>query len=209
MTPVDHFLPSRNIACDYCMAMHFAQEFEENLRAFLYVANYHAWVPEICFSKEELKRFKDFDGFLDKATCGLLLQKIREISGIKSKKLWATFNRACEYRNTLAHSFLASQDFHDQSLSAEAKIIQKIRKMTADIYYAVIASRVIRKHFEKLADRSEESLKQTMKELVGIEDYKDLKRKYEKGVRVQKLTELRNLRSLFIAWSMRRTVKAK
>jgi hypothetical protein len=34
-------LPTRQIAYDYTVAMHFAQRFERDLRAILWTANYH------------------------------------------------------------------------------------------------------------------------------------------------------------------------
>jgi hypothetical protein len=74
--------------------MHFAQAFEQNLRAFLYTMDYHGWIEEIPLTDEQRRRFKDFDGFIDKSTCGLLLEKLRATSSIKNRRAWKAFDRA-------------------------------------------------------------------------------------------------------------------
>jgi len=103
-------LPAQKICYRYAVAMCFAQQFERDLRAILWAADYHRWIDEIVLTEEQRRRFKDFDGFIDKSTCGLLLEKLRGTATISSRKAWKAFGKACEHRNTLAHTFLAEHD---------------------------------------------------------------------------------------------------
>ena len=50
----DRKLPSHEVAYAYTVAMHFAQQFEINLRAFLHTAEYHAWI-DIEFTEDQKK----------------------------------------------------------------------------------------------------------------------------------------------------------
>lgn len=43
----ERHVPTRDICYAYAAAMHFAQAFEQNLRAFLYTMDYHGWIEEI------------------------------------------------------------------------------------------------------------------------------------------------------------------
>jgi hypothetical protein len=82
----DHFLPSRDISYAYAVAMYFAQRFEIDLRAILYTADYHGWIPALELSEEDKKRFKDTEGFVDGATCGKLIEALQKTDWIKEKK---------------------------------------------------------------------------------------------------------------------------
>jgi hypothetical protein len=59
----DHRLPTRELAYDYMVAMHFAQLLELNLRAILYTAEYHAFIDIPLIPKQE-ERYKTLDGSL-------------------------------------------------------------------------------------------------------------------------------------------------
>jgi hypothetical protein len=175
-TATDHKMPSHEISYAYAAAMHFAQQLEINLRAFLYTGDYHGFI-DIPLSDEQLERYKTSDTFIDKATCGLLLEKLRAVTTIKDKRAWKAFDRACEHRNRLAHSFLTEHDFDHLSAEDERAIIKDLHAMSADTYGALLMSRIIRDRIEKDSDADYESLKQTMA-VLGVPEYENRKRRY-------------------------------
>ena len=180
-TPENHrHLPTREIAYHYAAAMHFAQRFERDLRSILWTADYHGWIDEIPLTEEQPRRFKDFDGFIDKSACGLLLEKLRGTGTVKAKKeAWRTFSRACEHRNTLAHSFLADQTFEDLTPAKEKEIARRIQRMALDIYKALSLSSTLRRQVEAMSDKEHELNRKIMKDLADIDDHQDPNRKYD------------------------------
>jgi len=106
-------LPTPEIAYAYAIAMYFAQKFELNLRAILYTADYHDWGEQIKLDQRQSEKFQDVDRFIDKATCGDLINKLRAtntIKGSRTKSAFGAFARSCTHRNKLAHSFLAEHN---------------------------------------------------------------------------------------------------
>jgi|GEM_PF-5752238 len=172
----DNRLPSPELSHAYAIAMQFAQQFELNLRAVLYTADYHAFI-DLPLTEDQKKRFKTFDGFIDSSTCGLLLEKLRAAITVTDKKLWQALDRACTHRNRLAHSFLTEPDFDQLSPADEQAVIQELQSMTNDIYVALLFSRAIRNRVEDDSDADHESFKRTMA-VLGVPDYESTKRKY-------------------------------
>ena len=171
-------LPTRDICYAYAAAMHFAQAFEQNLRAFLYTMDYHGWIEEIPLTDDQRKRFKDFDGFIDKSTCGLILEKLRGTAAIKNRNALKTFDRACAHRNRLAHSYLMEHEFHpDMTQEDEQSIIRELHSMTADLYAALVISQAVRDRAEHESDRREQVWTK-INEDFPLPSYDDIKRKY-------------------------------
>lgn len=141
-------LPSRKICYAYAVAMHFAQHLEQNLRAILYTADYHGWIPEIGFTPEEKKRYKDSEDLIDNATCGRLIEALRRSDWIKDRKAISLFERACKHRNTLAHKYLASRDYDGLTKAKEKDIVHELYAMTADVYGGLLLTRALRERCE-------------------------------------------------------------
>lgn len=171
----ERYLPSREISYAYTVAMHFGQQLELDLRAILYTTDYHGWGSEVEFSEEELKRFKDTETFIDRATCGLIIQKLRTTQVIKTDRAWKAFERACCHRNKLAHTFLAEQNFDGMTKQREMEIVRHLQEMTLDLYQALLISRAIREQAECAADKEHEALR---KLFVEPTDYENPNRKY-------------------------------
>jgi hypothetical protein len=180
-TPENHRdLPTREIAYHYAAAMHFAQRFERDLRRILWTAEYHGWIDAIPLTEDQVRRYKGFEGFIDKSACGLLLEKLRGTDTIKAnKEVWRAFNRACEHRNTLAHSFLADQAFESLSPKKQKAIIDKIQRMALEIYKALSLSGHLRHQVETMSDKDHELRRKMMKDLADIDDYETPNRKYD------------------------------
>ena len=172
----DHLLPSRELSYDYTVAMHFAQQLELNLRAILYTAEYHAFI-DIPLTPEQEERYKTVEGFIDNSTCGLLIEKLRGAITLKDKGIWRDFNKACEHRNRLAHSFLAEQDFDALSKPVEDALIKELRKISMDLYKGLLISRLIRAKVERHSDADQAPIKDLMA-MVGIRNYENPERKY-------------------------------
>ncbi len=158
--------------------MYLAQQFERDVRAILWTADYHGWINEIILTAEQRRRFKDFDGFIDESTCGLLLQKLRDTGTIASKRAWRTFNKACEHRNALAHSFLVEHVGVQAATEGERTVIRQLRRITADLVTAVAFSRILREQVEAMSDQDHEVSRQMMKSLADIDDYEAPNRKF-------------------------------
>jgi hypothetical protein len=158
----DHLLPSRDLAYDYTVAMHFTQQLELNLRAILYTAEHHGFI-DIPLTPEQEERYKTPDGFIDNSTCGLLIQKLRGAIRLK-KSLWDSFDTACQHRNRLAHSLLAEQDFDALSATEEDALITELRKISMEIYKGLLISRAIRQQVDHHSDADHASMKQMMAE---------------------------------------------
>ena len=180
-----HFLPSREISYAYTVAMHFGQQLEVNLRAILYAADYHGWGEGLELDEGELKRFKDTGGFIDGATCGLIIRKLRGTGVIPSPSAWKAFERACAHRNKLAHSFLAEEDFDTMTEQRETAIIRRLREMTIDLYQALLISRAIREKVEITADEIHKKMQKYLGEFLG-DDWDDPNRRYSTRKRKKK-----------------------
>ncbi len=177
-TPSDRHLPSREISYAYTVAMHFAQQFELDLRAFIHTMDYHGWLPEVPLSDEQKKRFKDFDGFIDKSTCGSLIEVLCNTSIINNKQAFKVFRRACEHRNHLAHSYLTEQDFDHMTATNQKAIIHELGDMAGDLFRVLQISRAIRDRAEARSDEQHEISKKQMEEMLGIINWEAPGRKY-------------------------------
>jgi hypothetical protein len=172
-------LPTREIAYHYAVAMHFAQQFEHDLRAILWTADHHRWIDEIPLTHERRRRFADFEGFIDKSTCGLLMEMLRRTGAVKGKKVWRAFDLACNHRNSLAHSFLADHTFEDLTPAKEKEIIRRIQLMALNIYNALSFSKILRAQVEAMSDQEHEQNRAIMTKLANIDDYQAPNRKYD------------------------------
>jgi hypothetical protein len=153
VSEVQHFLPSREISYAYTVAMHFAQQLELDLRAILFTADYHGWIPDLPVSEEERQRSKNADQFIDKAACGSLIRALRESTTGGDEGIWVAFERACALRNRLAHSFLSEHDFDHLTDAQEQSILRQLYSFAGDLRDAVRVSRGFRAHVEKLSAR--------------------------------------------------------
>ena len=146
--------------------MHYGQQLELNLRAILYTVDYHGWGAQIELDESELKRFKETDAFIDKATCGKIIEKLRQTEILKDTGAVEAFEAACEHRNKLAHSFLAELDFDAMTNQKENDIINRLLSMALDLYRALRISRAVRERAELRADKVD----QIMQEYLPGED---------------------------------------
>lgn len=175
----EHRLPSREVCYHYSVTMLFAQQFELNLRALLYVSDYHEWGKEMTLDEYQTKRFKIFENFIDDATCGALLAKLEQSQTVatKHKDAWGIMKRACKHRNLRAHSFLAKQDFDSLTPEAETRLILEINNMSIDLYQAVLITRNLRRQAENLADENYHKMIEVAKAL-EMPDYQNPNRHY-------------------------------
>lgn len=180
-----HLLPSREICYAYTVAMHLGQQLEVNLRAILYAADYHGWGANVDLTEEQMKRFKDTPSFIDKATCGLIIEKLRATGIIPDERAWRTFERACEHRNKLAHSFLASQDFDTITGRQETEIMRQLYAMAVDLYEALVISRGVRRRADIQSDEHHGRIQELLRE-AGFGEYENPNRKYATRKRQQK-----------------------
>ena len=176
-SPEEHRLPSRDVGYAYAVTMLFAQQFEHNLRALVYVTDYHAWGEDMPLDEPQRKRFRSFDRFIDQATCGALRDKFKQSKTVLHKDAWTAFERACKHRNRLAHSFLAEQNFDSFTPDDEARLLIEIHSMTIDLYRALLMTRSLRRQAEHLADEDHKSLSETMK-ILGVPDWQNPNRHY-------------------------------
>lgn len=157
--------------------MHLAQQLEINLRAFLYTADYHAFI-DLPLTNKQKDRFKTFKGFIDERTCGQLIMKLRAAITIEDERFWQALTDACGHRNRLAHSFLTEHNFDRITPEGERDILEDLCLMTADIRNGLIISQAIRDRVERDSDSEYESFKRAMA-VLGVPDYEDTKRRYE------------------------------
>ena len=75
------------------------------------------------------------------------------------------FDRACEHRNRLAHSFLSEHDFDHVTAAQEQLIVRQLYSMTADLYVALRASRAFRANVERRSDREIELSKKALEDI--------------------------------------------
>jgi 2-oxoglutarate dehydrogenase complex dehydrogenase (E1) component-like enzyme len=180
------YMPTPDIACAYTSAMLFAQQLELNLRAILYTADYHGWGSEITsdMTPDQLKRFKNSDGFIDDATCGSLIEALKRTGIIKeAKKTWTAFGHACSDRNKLAHSFLAEQNLDGQTKQAKTKTITCLNEMKTRLRRALVISGKMRWDLEREADKFHES---SMKEFCGS-DFDNPNRHYSTRTKTKEI----------------------
>ena len=172
----NRLLPSREVAYAYTVAMYLAQQFETNLRAFIHTVDYHAWI-EFVLSEEQKKRVPNIEALVERGPLGLLIENLKRNGLIREPKAIAIFDRACEHRNTLSHNFLTSFDFDAVTSESEEALIERLHRMTADLYTALLISREIRGRAEERSDLEMVSLRELMAE-VGIPEFEDVGRKY-------------------------------
>ena len=163
--------------------MHFGQQFELNLRAILYTADYHSWGKEIPLTEEQRRRFKATEGFIDKATCGAIIAALRNVGVITANQVLNFFDRACAHRNKLAHSFLSDQDFSRMTKEEESQLVKSLQQMEDDLYKAMRFSKAFRNLIETEADKDHKKLREHLGEFLGP-DNDDPNRKY--GTRLSK-----------------------
>ncbi len=181
----DHLLPSRELAYHYTVAMHFGQRLELNMRAILYAADYHGWGYDIELTPEQQRRFRETEGFIDKATCGAIIAALRKVGIITDPRFFTIFERACAHRNKLAHNFLSEQDFDHMTKEQNEKLIITLQEMAADLYKAMRFSRAFRSLAEAEADKDHLSMQKIFGEFLG-EGYDDPNRKYATRIRKAK-----------------------
>jgi hypothetical protein len=140
--------------------------------------DYYGLVEEIPLKDEERKRFKNFDGFIDKSTCGLLVEKLKGTSALKTPKASKILGRACEHRNRLAHRYLMEHEFSPEMTdNAMRSILHELHLMTMDLYVALVISQAYLDHAQHESDRRERVWCKFNEEL-GLPTYEDMKRKY-------------------------------
>jgi hypothetical protein len=151
--------PSREIAQAYTEAMLFAQQTEQNLRAILYAAKYHGWGSEIELDEKQLERHKSLEGFIDEAALGSLIKAVKTTGLIEMKPAaWKLFNNSCQFRNELAHRFLAEQNFDDMPEQKEKEIIRRLSEKNIELRFALTVSKRIRRKLEAMADEVHETM---------------------------------------------------
>jgi hypothetical protein len=185
-TQKEHLLPSREISHAYTVAMHFGQQLELNLRAILYTTDYHGWGDSIELNECQLKRFKDANELIDKGTCGLIIEKLRQARLLNEERALKAFKDACEHRNKLAHSFLAEIDFNEMTSQKEAGIIARLHSMTADMYLALLISRAVRERAELSADELDRNMQRLFAQYLDNHMMPDPNRHYATRIRKTK-----------------------
>ncbi len=154
-----HYLPSRELAYHYTVAMYFAQLLESNMRAILNIQDDHYWGRDIELNAKQLERCKDIKGFIKGAELGTLIEKLKKTGTVKQPEAWAILERARPHRNKLAHCFLAEQNFDTMTKRREANLIRQLRELYLDLYLAFYVSRLILKQAETLSKEERERVK--------------------------------------------------
>lgn len=169
----DRALPSREICHHYGLAMHQAQQIEENLRYILDSAEYYGIIEEFPRSKRE--KNANLVELIDNATCGKLFHALRKRI-ILDEIAWDTLEKAIKNRNFLAHKFLVQFDYEDLTESEEKKIKILIIDHFKTLYAAVKITRSLKNSLDKKTDEIDDGLKIVLKEL-GMEPTHDHQRK--------------------------------
>jgi hypothetical protein len=178
-------LPGRELCYNFAIAMYFGQQLEVNLRAILYAIDYHGWVAGIELDKAQTERFTDTETFIDGATCGLLIKKLRDSGLIPNQRAHKAFVRACEHRNKLAHTFLSQQNFDTMTEQLEGAVVQQLQRMALDLYQAVVISRAVKQRAEIQSDVEHKLMRELMQEC-GIDCDDNPNRKFETRKRMKK-----------------------
>jgi len=140
------------IACAYTSAMHAAQQLELNLKAILKVADFHEWGAEIATDKQ-LKKYKNSDEFIDKATLDRLISSLKRTGILKNaQKVWTAFENARIERNDLAHKFLTEKNFGNLTKQTKLEMVSRLLEMTDLLRRALIISRKTRQDLEQLGE---------------------------------------------------------
>ena len=155
----DHYLPSREFAYDYTVAMYFAQLLESNLRAILKIQDDHCYGMEIELNEKQLNRFKSTKGYIDRATLGLLIGQLQKTGTVKEPQVWMILRGACGHQTKLAHFFLAEQNFDRMTKKDEAAAFCHLHEMTIELYQAMLISRTIREQAERFSAKDIEEAK--------------------------------------------------
>ena len=151
--PESKFLPSREIAYNYCVAMFMAQQLEDDLRHILDSAGYYGIIDEVELSKREKEKHHDsVVEFLDEATCGRLLQALKKRIQLPARH-WQILESAIADRNFLAHKYLVQFDYEELSKAEEAKIVHIIYDLFLRLWQAVQILRALKKDLDKKTDR--------------------------------------------------------
>jgi hypothetical protein len=141
------------IASAYTSAMHVAQQLELNLKAILTIADFHEWGAEIATDKQ-LKKYKNSDEFIDKATLDRLIGALKRTGILKNaQKAWTAFEAARVERNELAHKFLAEKNFENLDKQTRLEFFLSLLEMTSVIRRALAFSSKIRGDLEQLGEK--------------------------------------------------------
>ena len=169
-------LPSREIAYAYTVAMHFAQQFEQNLRAILYTRHYLEKGADLHLTPEEIWHLKSKEGFIDKPACAAILKKFRKSALIKGqvRAAFEAFNSACAYRNELAHWFLAEQNFDKMSSRKEKEILRELYEMSLGLYRAYELSSALYNHAEYNADEHNGTDQQALRKMMLADAHEEI-----------------------------------
>jgi len=146
--------------------MYFGQQLELNLRTILSTADRHGWGEEIQLTEEQRQRFKKTENFIDKATCGAIIQALRKVGVISANEVLNFFDRACAHRNKLAHSFLSGQDFGQMTKEEESKLSKSLQVMEGDLYKAMRFSRAFRTLVEREAAKDPKKIRESLGEFL-------------------------------------------
>jgi hypothetical protein len=165
------YLPDREIAYNYTAAMLFAQETEVNMRAILHTIDYSFSDLEDTLHGGELKRFRTFDRFLDKATTGSLKAKMRDAGVIWPEEAWDLMERAGTTRNELAHFHLERMNLPPPSDEQRDAILHDLSERAILLYSAMRITRDTRTRIEKMSDDQHERLNAMMQEF-GVDPSK-------------------------------------
>jgi hypothetical protein len=157
--PTSKVLPSREIAYNYCAAMFMAQQMEDELRYILDSADYYGMIDEIELSKKENEKHrKSLVNFLDEATCGRLLQVLKNRISLPSEHHWQLLETAIKDRNFLAHKFLVQFDYEALTKKEEERAVHTIYDLFLRLWKAVQIVRALKKRLDEKTDRIDSSL---------------------------------------------------
>ncbi len=145
-------LPSREISYNYCVAMFMAQQLEDGLRYILDSADYYGIIDEVELTAAEKTRYKDTVEWLDKATCGRLLNALKRRIDLPPEH-WKALATAIEDRNLLAHRFLIQFDYDGMNAEREKKVVHVIYNLFVRLWKAVQIVRTLRKRLDDKTDQ--------------------------------------------------------
>lgn len=164
MSTSDKMLPDREIAYNYTAAMHFAQHFEVNLKAILHTIDYSFEDLEESLNPGELKRFKTFERFVDKATAGALKTKLMHVGVSLPEKAWALLDEACETRNDLAHKYLERLRLPPPNEEHRDAILKNLQGRAILLYQAMMITQTARQKLEETSERQHQHMNDFLKE---------------------------------------------
>ena len=161
MIPV--FLPTNRVCYAFAVALNSAQYLEISLRAIIHTLDFHGWIEELPPIEEQPPRFKDANDFIDKATLGSLIAALDRSGMLKSTtaagKSWKRILKvACEYRNQLAHRYLAEQDFDKLDEAMEDRIVTELEQMESKSSLALFLADSVQSRLELLSDQKNDRM---------------------------------------------------